>query len=59
MSNKVHMQDQAFNTVAQIMNHNPKLPVHITLAGIRITLQFSAPKSQRQQRTLQQDSWAH
>jgi hypothetical protein len=47
MLRKIHMQDQVFNNVAQIMNHYQTMPIHISIAGIRITMQFPVPVNKK------------
>lgn len=40
MSQKIHMQDQVFNKVKHIMQHRCRMPIHLRIAGISITMQF-------------------
>ncbi|NOT85390.1 MAG: hypothetical protein HOP02_11560 [Methylococcaceae bacterium] len=40
MTKKIHMQDQVFNKVSQIMKHQYRMPIQMRIAGISITMQF-------------------
>ncbi|MEQ1638987.1 MAG: hypothetical protein ABL903_20185 [Methylococcales bacterium] len=39
MPKKIHMQDQVFDNVKQIMNHKYRMPIQMNIAGVNITLQ--------------------